>query len=179
MLRFSSIISSLRTHRYLFICVLVISFFQSFVLAIGALDINSDLVTDKHISLYGYVTRFLTILFMIIIRMVPLTIIQSIFTLFYCRFRQLKYKRIVSAVLWLLPLSPALIIPAIAPVLGFIYLLYSPIYSIGVIVSFFDGSLSSEDYSEGWIFSVSALGFYYLFWLSILIKNFIFNDDDD
>lgn len=55
--------------------------------------------------------------------------------------------------------------------------LYSPIYSIGVIFSFFEGSLSTENFSKEWMFLVSAFGFYYLFWLSILIKNFIFNDD--
>jgi hypothetical protein len=47
-------------------------------------------------------------------------------------------KRIVSAILWLLPLLPTLIVP----IWSLIYLLYSPIFSIGVILSFFEGSLS-------------------------------------
>jgi hypothetical protein len=126
MLRFSSIISSLHTHRYLFIGVLVTSFFQSFVLTIGALDINYDLITDKDIPLYAYDTNLLNVLFMIIIRIVPLVIIQSIFALFYCIFRKPKHKRIVAAILWLFP---ALIFPPTS-----LFYLFTPL-KIDLIVS--------------------------------------------
>ncbi|MFM2315247.1 MAG: hypothetical protein RLZZ04_4523 [Cyanobacteriota bacterium] len=159
-----SIISRLQKHRFLFIGVLVKSFLQSFVLTIGSLDYDSALRVDIYIPFAAYDINLVNILFMILIRIVPLFIIQFVLGLWWCSAKDIKEKKIIAIILSVSPIF----IP------GYIF---SPLFSIGVIISFFDGTLTAEDISEGWMFSLATMGFYCLFWLYILIKSFVSSEE--
>jgi hypothetical protein len=166
MLKLRLSIYRLRPYRFLFLGVLVTSFLQAFVLTIGALDVNDALRTDVYVPLEAYEFNLIGLIAILLLRLISLFFIQSIVVLFYCRIYKAKLKKIISAAIWFFPTF-------LAPPFTLLYIL-SPLASIGVIDSFFNGTLTMEDIGEGWIFLYAALGFYNLFWLCILIKNLLF-----
>jgi hypothetical protein len=160
-----SIISRLRKHRYLFTGTLFISFLQSCVLTIGSLDYDDSLRVGIHIPFAAYKINFINILFKILLWIIPLFIIQFILGLWHASAKDIEEKKIIAIILCVSPIF----IP------GY---LFSPLFSISVIMSFFNGTLSAEDISEGWMISLGAMGFYCMFWLCILIRSFVMSNDD-
>jgi len=116
---------------------------------------------DIHIPLAAYEINLVNILFKILLRIIPLFVIQFILGLWYCSARDIEEKRIVA------------VISCISPVLFTPTYLFSPLFSVAVIDGFFNGTLTPEDIDEGWMLFLAAMGFHCLFWLCILIKNFV------
>jgi hypothetical protein len=168
---------------WLFLAVFLLSLHQATILAYGefgreAIAANIEQLSDAFIPnslVISYIKQLgiERISFRITIYMIPLFFVQSIPVLIYTCFSSVKDRRVAALTIWILPALLGL------PTLGItvVYLL-SPLYTIFTFPGFMflneTGQTHKEDFAEGLIFTVAAIGWFHVFWLAVTVKIWFF-----
>lgn len=165
-------------HSYLFLGILAISYIQGAILTYR--DLGEQVIATSQepgveitrLFIFNHLKDFgiAKILSEIAVKSIMLFLVQCIPVLIYERFQSIKSKQVVAFTIWLLP---ALIgLPVLENIPSY---LMSPLFSMGFFTELFSDSNPMEDFSEGFIYNLAALGCFNLFWLGITIKVWFFS----
>jgi hypothetical protein len=166
-------------HFYWFISILTVSCFQAIILAYG--DFGEQTVSANLDRLLGVRVPSILILehlhkqdiwiisFSVMIRAILLFPVQCIPAFIYDYYQSIRGKKIAAFVIWILPALIAL--PTLKD--SAMYLI-SPLFSVGFLISLLSDQFTKEDFSERLVFRLAVIGWFNLFWLVILIRNWIF-----
>lgn len=107
---------------------------------------------------------------------IPLFLVQAIPAVFYSSAESVKSKRYAAATIWLLPALLG------APTVSFtVAYLMSPMFAVVTFPGFIFVQLAEqshqEDFAEGLIPAIAAIGWFHLFWLGATIKAWILPEE--
>ena len=161
---------------WLLFCVFIISSLQSAILAFG--EIGHQVILENSEQLPGVLIPFplfvnhlsrlggIKALSTLGGKIFPLFLVQSIPALVYSFCESLRSKRITALLIWLLPA-----IISLPTLIGPPLYLMSAVYASFILPELVLGNIAKEDVAEGLTFSLAAISWFHLFWLSITIKN--------
>jgi hypothetical protein len=111
--------------------------------------------------------------------LIVLFFVQSVPTFIYGCFKSLRSRRIAALIVFFLPASSIFLSTfSLESILLTIFLYtFLPVAAVSTPPGFmfFEASGSTEDFSDFGIFQIAVVGWFYVFWLGVLIKVWLFS----